>query len=59
MFLTYEALLEITKKAFAFEVFKTLSFRNMEKRRNTSNESPLLPMCSDKYPYKYLAINIV
>ena len=25
----------------------------MEKRQNTSSESPLPPMCSDKYPYKF------
>ena len=31
----------------------------MEKRQNTSSESPLPPMCSDKYQYKYLSINIL
>ena len=36
------------KKALVFEVFKT--FRYMEKRRNTSTESPFPPMYSDKYP---------
>ena len=57
---TYETLLEIAKKSFAFWGYlKALSFRNMEKRQNTSSKSPLPPMCSDKYPYKYLSINIV
>ena len=43
-------LLEIAKKALVFEVFKALSFRYMEKRRNTTTESPLPPMCNDRYP---------
>ena len=48
MYQTYETLLEVPKKALVFE----------EKRRNTSSESPLPTMCSDKYPYKHLSINI-
>ena len=28
----------------------------MEKRRNTSTEFSLPPICSDKYPYKHLAV---
>ena len=59
MYQTYETLLGIAKKSFGFWGYlKDLSFRNIEKRQNTSSESPLSPMCSDKYPYKYLSINI-
>ena len=43
-------LLEIAKKALVFEVFKALFFSYMEKRRNTTTESPLPPMCNDRYP---------
>ena len=57
MYVTYEVLLEIAKKTLVFEVYKALSFRYMEKKtRNTSTEFSLPPMCSDKYPYKHLAI---
>ena len=60
MYQTYETLLEIAKKSFGFWGYlKALSFRKMEKRQITLSESPLPPMCSDKYPYKYLSINIV
>ena len=57
---TYETLLEIPpKKHWFLRLLKALSFRNMKKRQNTASESPLSPVCSDKYPYKYLSINIV
>ena len=37
------------KKLWFLRYLKALSFRYIEKRRNTLNESRLLPMCSDRY----------
>ena len=59
MYLIFETSLEIAKKALILSYLKALSFRNIEKRQNTSNESELPLMCCNKYPYKYLSIKIL
>ena len=53
--------LKLPKKTLVFEVIQKLYVSGTweKERRNTSSQSPLPLMCSDKYPNKYLSINIV